>query len=112
MKIEIYADTFKATGVNKYGRKVGTVMTNCHAEPLVAVLHEDFDNMIAVAGFVGRYVTSNKPWPAHVKLRNGRVDSYFGRDDRSGRYTKGRGISFEPATHAKLTNEDYWKAAL
>ena len=111
MKIEIYADTFKATGVNVCGRKVGTVMTNCHAEPLVAVLHEDL-NMINVAGFVGRYVTSNKPWPATVTLHEGRVASYFGRDDRSGRYTTGRGISFEPATHAKLTNEDYWKAAL
>lgn len=49
-------------------------------------------------GFVGRYRTSTKAWPATVKAGpDGKVYAYFGRDDRSGRFNKLAGISYEPA---------------
>lgn len=49
-------------------------------------------------GFVGRYRTSNKAWAATVRATpEGQVFASFGRDDRSGRFNKLQGISYEPA---------------
>ena len=60
-----------------------------------------------VFGFVGRYRTSIKPWRAYVSsgiYGNGEryTSGYFGRDDRSGRFQKMQGISWEPALYFRL----------
>jgi len=61
---------------------------------------EKTDTDIRVYGFVGRYKTSAKAWHATVKLTNqGALLVWFGRDDRSGNFTKQNGISWEPETY-------------
>lgn len=53
---------------------------------------------IYLKGFVGRYRTSTKAWAATVRATpEGKVFAHFGRDDRSGRFNKLDGISYEPA---------------
>ena len=53
---------------------------------------------IYLKGFVGRYRTSAKAWAATVSATpDGKVFAHFDRDDRSGRFNKLEGISYEPA---------------
>lgn len=57
------------------------------------------DGVIALVGFVGRYRTSTKAWPASVIFSVGgdeRPFVNFGRDDRAGRFNKERAIAYEP----------------
>jgi hypothetical protein len=60
-----------------------------------AIRYEDGD--ISVLGFIGRYRTSNKPWRVSLRLSNGFLSCWFGRDERSGAYSKRGGITFEPS---------------
>jgi hypothetical protein len=112
-KIAILTETFVADGVNKYGRPVG----NCDVSlghKIVTVRACRTSLGIAVAGFVGRYRTSPKPWLASVTAADdapGALFVNFGRDDRAGRCHKLQGISYEPATFEGLCNAAYWTAA-
>jgi len=52
-----------------------------------------------VFGFIGRYKSAGKAWNASVSLdKQGRLDVWFGRDDRASKFNKQNGISWEPET--------------
>lgn len=106
MKLEINATTFIKTGENAHGYDVGTVEVNGVAQKAVRTKYG-----INVHGFVGRYKTSGKAWPATVSLSERGLYVFFGRDDRSGRFNKRNAISFEPALFDTLTNQKYWEKA-
>ena len=98
--------SYRRLGFNKYGKPVGSLRVDGKLCQVV-----DNEDSFAVAGFVGRYKTSTKPWMAHVTVyKDGRTFARFGRDERSGRFNKMAGISYEPATYATLANADYWDA--
>lgn len=114
MTIEILKETFKSDGHNAYGYIVGTaeIRISGRSHTVRAVGGKDGStDGLDVAGFVGRYRTSAKAWPASVSLMGERVIGRFGRDDRSGRFNKLSGVSFEPALYASLTNPKWWAAA-
>lgn len=99
--------TFSAIGKTEFGHEIGFVQSEDFGE-LKAVRG---DRRINVYGFVGRYNTSEKPWPAHVSIdKDNREFVHFGRDDRAGRFNKRNAISFEPDTYAELINPAYWQA--
>lgn len=110
MQITIDRDTFTATGRNRLGREVGTVLVNTGREVITAAASRGETGEITVGGFVGRYQTSGKAWPAHVMTHGDKLFATFGRDDRSGRFNKQRGISYEPNTYADLVDPAYWEA--
>lgn len=111
-KLQINRETFIETGKNSYGSTLGTVEISFCGKTHVVPAVKPYDEKISVFGFVGRYATSSKAWAAHVTVdENNDIRVNFGRDDRSGRFNKRNAISFEPENFAKLTNEDYWKAA-
>jgi len=111
--IKILNETFQSLGVNKYGDTVGTVqidlgfgrIVTTQARPAIVGQEGSLD----VAGFVGRYVTSPKPWLATVSGFEKRLYVFFGRDDRSGRFNKANAISFDPTTYATLCNPACWE---
>ncbi|AQQ02391.1 hypothetical protein B0E33_01300 [Roseibium algicola] len=99
--------TFSANGKTEYGYDVGVVQSEKFGE-LKAVRNK---YGVSVYGFVGRYRTSPKPWPAHVQISaENREMVHFGRDERSGRFNKHNAISFEPEIYAELTNPAFWEA--
>lgn len=114
LSLQIFRTTFKATGVNAYGSEVGTIEVSVgEAYETVPCVHAHGE--FNVAGFVGRYATSAKPWQAMVSIREDAKDNShlyvsFGRDDRSGRFNKRNAISFEPATFPTSANPKYWEA--
>lgn len=123
MTITIRTETFKADGTHTYERKdyrsvheVGTVEVDLGNQTVTLragrfkIGEGRYD--ISVAGFVGRYQTSSKAWPAMVYHTEGEehTQASFGRDDRSGRFHKMRGISYEPETFAKVGNPDWYEA--
>jgi hypothetical protein len=61
----------------------------------VAALRRE-NGRISARGLVGRYVTGTKSWPAHVEthLDGATVYVHFGRDDRSGRFSKANCLHF------------------
>lgn len=65
------------------------------------ISHVDGTANIAARGMYGTYRTSANRWPASITsmIRNGEVweNANFGRDDRSGRFNKMRGIAFGEA---------------
>lgn len=112
--IQIKTETFVADGINATGREVGTCeMSFGHRTLTVRAMRTEWG--VHVAGFVGRYRTSPKPWPASVstqKLHGSdemRLCVNFGRDDRAGRFHKQNAISYEPATYDALTKPEFWQ---
>lgn len=100
--------TFTATGKNLHGYEIGTVLLD-DGKVATAIRYERGD--IAVHGFVGRYRTSNKVWPAYVVTMDDRIVVQFGRDDRSGRFRKEKMISYEPENYNKAhSNPSFWEA--
>lgn len=108
-KISIKAETFVQDGVTSYGEVCGTVEVE-FGKVVTARAVKYADGTVAVAGFIGRYQTSNNPWVAHVRTEkdSDRIFATFGRDDRSGRFHKLRGISWEPALYETIGNMPYW----
>ena len=110
--IKILNETFQHLGVNKYGDTVGNVQIDlgngkiviARASPAIVGQAGSLD----VAGFVGRYVSSTKPWRATVSGIGSALYVQFGRDDRSGRFNKANAISFDPTTYETLCNPDRW----
>lgn len=104
--INVAPETFVAAGRSKFGHEVGTVEVNGQRQ--VAARHDDGD--ITVAGWVGRYRTSNKAWQATlVRRADGTSYATFGRDERSGRFNKLNGISYEPDRFPSA-GRPYWTA--
>jgi len=112
--IKILNETFQSLGVNKYGDIVGTVQIDLGFGRIVTAQARTSsvgqEGSLCVAGFIGRYVTSPKPWLAQVSGFGSKLWVHFGRDDRSGRFNKANAISFEPATYATLCNPAAWAA--
>lgn len=108
--INIDPATFRATGRNYRGNEVGTVLVSGMERTAVRSTTAEGGVCIQVAGYVGRYRTSPKAWPASLTLYHGRVFAHFGRDDRSGRFNKINGISYEPETFARIANAKYFEA--
>lgn len=97
--IEILTDTFKANGErNRWGDELGTVTVDLGMGRKVDAKAYRGSRGIAVHGFVGRYVTSTKAWPAFVSGEGSKLYVMWGRDDRSGRFNKQAGLSWEPDT--------------
>lgn len=113
MKLTINPATFLSLGNNPHGEEVGTVQADLGAGRLVTAQALRFkDGSVRVAGFIGRYQTSSKPWRATVIVRcDGKIYVHFGRDDRSGKFNKQNAIAWEPQTFATLTNPAYWLPA-
>lgn len=120
MTLNIRIETFKQDGTHTYERKdyrsvtpVGTVEVDLGNEvvtPRARMSTIGDKTQVSVAGFVGRYQTSNKAWPAHVYQDAGAEgpQAYFGRDDRSGRFNKLRGITYEPETYERVGNPGWF----
>jgi len=112
--IKILNDTFQTLGVNKYGDTVGTVQIDLGFGNIVTAQARTTSigqaGSLDVAGFIGRYVTSPKPWLADVSGFGSKLRVYFGRDDRSGRFNKANAISFDPKTYTTLCNPAAWAA--
>jgi hypothetical protein len=89
----IQAETFQAVEINAAGYTKGTVEV-CFGKDTKAVPALKFRDRIIAQGFGGRYQTSAKVWPAVIVLdvKTGHEYANFGRDDRSGRFNKLRGI--------------------
>jgi len=109
MAIKILAETFFSLGTNAYGNVVGTVTVDLGRGALVTAKAYQSIFGINVAGFIGRYVTSAKPWPAHVYGKGDSVFVTFGRDDRSGRFNKANAISWQPDLYTQLTVASVWE---
>ncbi len=113
--IKILNETFQPLGVSKYGDTVGTVQIDLGFGRIVTaqarIASVGQEGSLHVAGFIGRYVTSPKPWLAHVSGLGSKLWVHFGRDDRSGRFNKANAISFEPETYATLCNPAAWEVA-
>lgn len=93
-------NTFICTSTNTAGNQSGTVEATLNGETrrLPAIWLADCNNLI-VRGFIGRYRTSAKNWPASIVCQpcpNGsfREVVCFGRDDRSTKFNKANAISF------------------
>jgi len=110
--IQILNDTFTVSGVNKYGDTVGTVQIDLGYGKIVTAnaMPDSINRGLQVSGFIGRYVTSMKPWQATVIGTGSKLWVDFGRDDRSGRFNKAKAIRFDPDTYATLVNPDFWAA--
>ena len=81
----------------------GTVDVEFGHKTLKAVECRVYGKFVSLDGFIGRYHTSANPWlvSAHADFdKDGKVFAHFGRDDRSGRFHKESGISYEPETYA------------
>ena len=106
--IKILNETFTSLGKNKYGYEIGTVEIDLGRETVHALATPESTGGLSVAGFVGRYVTSAKPWKANVSGTGSKLSVWFGRDDRSGRFNKANAIRWEPALYATLSNPEFW----
>lgn len=109
--MQIKTETFTATaeietvtsGKYSWTREPGTVEVAFGGKSLTVEAFRYEDGEIGLIGFVGRYRTSPKPWLASVRAdKNGSIFASFGRDDRSGRFQKLQGISYEPQTYAAI----------
>lgn len=102
----INTETFVATGeAGRYGGVPGTVTMMLRTGVVTAeATFYPKDGDFYVKGFVGRYQTSAKPWRASVQFKADGTIGFvnFGRDDRSGRFNKRSGISYEPETYKAL----------
>lgn len=95
-------NTFTATAeANSYGTEDGTVRLNLRQGQITAKAYRFKDGEIGVRGFIGRYRTSPKAWPASVIFKVDGTIRYarFGRDDRSGRFNKQDMISWNPEAY-------------
>lgn len=108
MTIKILNETYTSIGTNEYGWNIGTVEVDLGRGRIVTAKAHCDGGRVDVAGFVGRYVKGNKTWIAHVGGYGEQVWASFGRDDRSGRFNKMQGISWEPETYHKLCNAKCW----
>lgn len=112
MKLEINYSSFKKDGVTTAGRDCGTITVNLPGGPVEARAVRWNETQICVAGFIGRYRSSQKAWNACVDIfANGELFVHFGRDDRSGRFNKRNMISWEPATFTVQSRAEFWNAA-
>lgn len=128
MALNIRIETFKPDGTHtvespakrgrpgyRYVYETGTVEVDLGNEVVTCRAHRQPDYRdpskvrVSVAGFVGRYETSSKPWVASLWQTEGEEpQGHFGRDDRSGRFHKLRGISYEPKTYEAIANMPFW----
>lgn len=109
MSIVILPETFQPLGRNARDIEIGIVDVNLGREVVTVKASRLSSGTISAAGFVGRYQTSRNPWRASVVLIDGRMSFHFGRDDRSGRFQKERGISYEPATYETLIDPTFYQ---
>jgi hypothetical protein len=97
--------TFEASGETRtitlpsgtqFHYEEGTVEVTLGRETRRLPASRDSEGGVSVGhGLFGTYATSSKRWPAFLKLdEKGREFARFGRDDRSGRFNKIRGIAF------------------
>lgn len=98
MTIRIITETFTSQGLNAKGEPVGTVQVDLGRGRTITAPAISVGSTMVIGGFVGRYRTSPQPWRAFVCYRAGSLFVHFGRDDRSGRFRKEDGISYEPDT--------------
>ena len=89
----IQAATFKAAEIVSDGYERGTVEIDFRGQ-IKTVQASKLGSRIIARGFGGRYQTGSKVWPATVTLDVNTGNEYadFGRDDRSGRFSKMNGI--------------------
>ena len=113
MSMQINPKSFVIEGKNKFDRDVGTVEISFRGktQTVKAYIYEfNEEKIIYVLGFVGRYVSSTKDWPAIVAHKIGRDTANFsvsfGRDDRSGRFNKQDAIRYDPEVYATLVNPE------
>lgn len=110
MTIKILNETYVKTGENEYGTEIGDVQVDLgYGHIVTAKAHPGHNGGLSVGGFVGRYVTSVKPWIAHVSGTGDKLYVHFGRDDRSGRFNKSRMIRWEPKIYFQLVNAKFWE---
>lgn len=117
-KIEILIETFKEAkaDIETVGERLagiinGTIDIKINAKIVTAWADYTPGGRLYIYGFIGRYRTSVKPWRAsvwtdiniftHERVTRG----WFGRDDRSARFNKMQGISWEPELYFTLTKE-------
>jgi hypothetical protein len=106
--IKILADTFAPTVVapENLGKRSrlaefinGTVDVQIGNQTVTAYAMRG-DLGLHVFGFIGRYKSAGKAWNASVGLdKHGRLNVWFGRDDRASKFNKQNGISWEPETY-------------
>lgn len=101
MTITINRASFIATGeVEKRGEwamEVGTIEATFAGRTHTIKANRFDDGDILLIGFIGRYRTGDKAWPATVNFRGSSSEKPFvdfGRDDRAGRFHKQNMISY------------------
>jgi len=97
MSFSIDYITFKKRGVNYLGRDIGTIIVTFGQKVVEALAVRYATGDITVAGFVGRYRTSTKAWNVNIRLtEDSCISLWWGRDERTGRFNKNEGVSWEP----------------
>ena len=108
--MRIFPETFKVETVEetKVGREEhGTIEVEINGKTLTveARRYGRIGGDIYLRGFIGSYRTSAKNWRAVVRVDgNGNIFAHFGRDDRSGRFDKLRGIAYNPEAYANASS--------
>lgn len=97
--------TFIKTGDTCHGNEVGTVLVDGKPHRALRTKYS-----VQLHGYIGRYRTSAKAWPATVSQSPNGLWIDFGRDDRVGRFHKQNAISYEPALYDTLVNPAFWAA--
>ena len=107
--IRILNETYTVIGKNEYNYEIGNVQVDLgYGRVVTAKATPDKTGGLQVAGFVGHYVTSPKPWKATVSGTDSKLYVSFGRDDSSGRFNKANAIRWEPELYATLANPQFW----
>lgn len=109
MSMTINRESFVVTAVKPrhYGDgtyEEGTIEVSFAGKTVRAAAKRFGDGDVFINGFVGRYVTSAKPWRAIVAFRNNTSEKpyvNFGRDDRSGRFNKANMVQYAPDIYEK-----------
>ncbi|KAB2666550.1 hypothetical protein F9K91_05045 [Brucella tritici] len=96
--IAINSETFTPEGRDAGGLEIGELELLFQGCRFSARARRFNNGDIEVAGFIGHYRTSNKPWRATVLYRavSGEVHINFGRDYQLDRFSKQEEVSFKP----------------
>lgn len=94
--------SFKQDGYNKHNDPVGTIQGTFSNKPIECRAYKATNGGLNVAGFVGKYRTGSKLWPAHIFVsKDNSVACYFGFDSRSGKHQTS-GTFFAPEQYFEL----------
>lgn len=108
-RMEVLRGTFRPDWINPFGLEVGTVEVQYggYSHRVQACVLRGGE--LQLRGFVGRYRTGKKLWPARVVTRGQGLDISFGRRVvRGNTYERETVISYEPNTEGGRGDAHFW----